>query len=126
MRHNEEEIDSPNPVINKEIQESDIESNRNTQQIPEQRQGQRAESDEPDNTKERQDGEWPQQQPDEPDPFEEYYKERQEQSVIYKDEKVYDQPQRAMYGIKKANRNFWSFKPKSIWMFKNIKIIWLI
>ena len=89
--------------MNKEIQESDIESNRNSIHIPDQHKN---ESAEPETTKAKQDGEWPQQQPDEPDPFEEYYKERQEQSVIYKDEKVYDQPQRAMYGIKKANRNF--------------------
>jgi len=40
---------------------------------------------------ENQDGEWPSpQQNPEPDPFEEYYNQRQEQSVIYKDEKVYD------------------------------------
>ena len=58
---------------------------------------------------ENQNGEWPSAQHNpEPDPFEEYYNQRQEQSVIYKDEKVYDQPQRAMYGIKKAQgKLFW-------------------
>ena len=28
-------------------------------------------------------------------------------SVIYKDEKVYDQPKRAVYGIQRINADFW-------------------
>ena len=105
--------------MKKDLKESDVEGNR----IPAtQKQAEEANHTVPkadkkkiDNAEilrlihENQDGEWPSpQQNPEPDPFEEYYNQRQEQSVIYKDEKVYDQPQRAMYGIKKADgKLFW-------------------
>lgn len=112
LKHSDGEIDSPKPTVKKDMKESDVDGNR----IPATQKPKEADHIPPkadkkkiDNAEilrlihENQDGEWPSpQQNPEPDPFEEYYNQRQEQSVIYKDEKVYDQPQRAMYGIKRA------------------------
>ena len=37
------------------------------------------------------------------------YEEEEEESIIYKDNKIYDQPKKALYGIKKAKNAFWIF-----------------
>ena len=48
----------------------------------------------------------PEQWEQEATDVDDYYRKLEEQSVIYKDQKVFDQPQRAMYGIKKAGKLF--------------------